>query len=118
MEMETYTTLCSDLSPTLPTFLAGMRKALRHEQFSICTLPPPDISTQKLSGELYRVDRRCCVQMWWKFARSAHLSLLLGLIVSAATSRWQTHEDLERVVDHPLQAGESTDHDDTARNQR
>ena len=34
--------------------------------------------------------------------RFSNICLFLG----TTTSRWQTHEDLERVVDHPLQAGQ------------
>ena len=40
-----------------------------------------------------------------------HLSFL-GLF-RRATSRRQTHEDLERIVNHPLQASESANHDNT-----
>ena len=43
-----------------------------------------------------------------------HLRLRL-LVVSAGTCRRQAHEDLEGVVNHPLQASECTNHDDTNR---
>lgn len=44
---------------------------------------------------------------------ASYLRLGLGLVISAGTCSRQAHEDLEGVVNHPLQASEGTNHDDT-----
>jgi len=46
------------------------------------------------------------------FAFHTHL---LRLRWRSTTSRWQTHEDLEVVVDHPLQTSKSTNHNNSYR---
>ena len=44
------------------------------------------------------------------FCKSVHLGLGLGLLLAAPSSCWQTHKDLERVINHPLQSSQCANH--------
>lgn len=37
-----------------------------------------------------------------------------SLLLLPTASGWESHVDLERVVDHPLEASQGTNHDNTA----